>query len=184
MTAGDDAFRPDFNIDLVHRRQIEAVAREHGLSAFEDSDFDAIADAWHTLRCWPDVPHGLARMRGRFITVSLTILSTRLVIDACRRAGIVWDAVISCEMIGAYKPRPESYRKAAQWLQVPPSKCLMVAAHGFDLAGAARAGFRTALVKRPDEWGVGRERPGEAADPEPDYAAASFEDLADQLGCP
>jgi 2-haloacid dehalogenase len=184
MTAGDDAFRPDFNIDDVHRRQIEAVAREHGLSAFEDVDFDAVRDAWHALRCWPDVPGGLARLRGRFTAASLSILSTRLIIDACKPAGIVWDAVISCEMIGAYKPRPEAYLRAAEWLQVSPSKCLMVAAHEFDLAAAARAGFMTALVRRPDEWGIGRERPAEATDFQRNYRAESFDDLADQLGCP
>jgi 2-haloacid dehalogenase len=184
MTEGDESFRPDFNIDVVHRRQIEAVARKHGLSTLEDADFDAIRDAWHALSCWPDVPGGLARLRGKFIAASLTILSTRLIIDSCKPAGIVWDAVISCEMIGAYKPRPEAYLRAAKWLQVPPPKCLMVAAHEFDLAAAARAGFKTAFVRRPDEWGVGRARPAEVTDLKPDYLAASFEDLADQLGCP
>ena len=184
MTAGDDGYRPDFNMDDVHRQQIEAVAREHGLASFEDADFDAIRDAWHALGCWPDVPSGLARLRGKFIAASLTILSTRLVIDTCKSAGIVLDAVISCEMIGAYKPRPEAYVRTAKWLQVPPSKCLMVAAHEFDLAAAARVGFRTALVRRPDEWGVGREPPAEATDFKPDYVGDSFEDLADQLGCP
>jgi 2-haloacid dehalogenase len=184
MTAGDDDYRPDFNIDDVHRRQIEAVAREHGLATFEDADFDAVRDAWHALGCWPDVPGGLARLRGKFIAVSLTILSTRLIIDSCKPAGIVWDAVISCEMIGAYKPRSAAYLRAAQWLQTPPPKCLMVAAHAFDIAAAARAGFKTALVRRPYEWGIGRERPAEATDFKPDYVADSFDDLADQLGCP
>jgi 2-haloacid dehalogenase len=66
----------------------------------------------------------------------------------------------------------------------------MVAAHEFDLAAAARVGFRTALVRRPDEWGVGREWPpswmrrAEASDFKPDYVVESFEDLADRLGCP
>jgi 2-haloacid dehalogenase len=183
MTAGDDAFRPDFNIDDVHRRQIEAVAREQGLSAFADADFDAVRDAWHALPCWPDVPGGVARLRGEFLAAALTILSTRLIIDSCKPAGIVWDAVISCEMIGAYKPRTATYLRAAQWLQVLPSKCLMVAAHEFDLAAAARAGFKTAFVRRPDEWGVGRQRPTDATDFKPDYVADGFEDLADQLGC-
>jgi 2-haloacid dehalogenase len=126
----------------------------------------------------------LARLRGKFIAASLTILSTRLIIDACKPAGIVWDAVISCEMIGAYKPRPEAYLRAAEWLQVPPSRCLMVAAHEFDLAAAARAGFKTAFVKRPSEWGLALERRAEATDFKPDYAVESFGDLADELGCP
>jgi 2-haloacid dehalogenase len=87
-------------------------------------------------------------------------------------------------MIGAYKPRSAAYLRAARWLQVPPSRCLMVAAHAFDLSAAARAGFKTAFVKRPDEWGVGQERPAETIDFNPDYVAESFADLADQLGCP
>ena len=31
-----------------------------------------------------------------------------------RRNGLAWDAVISCEMIGVYKPHPEAYATAAR----------------------------------------------------------------------
>jgi 2-haloacid dehalogenase len=34
---------------------------------------------------------------------------------AARRSGLDWDAVISCEMIGACKPQPQAYRQAARW---------------------------------------------------------------------
>ena len=183
MTGGAEDFIPDFTIDDVHREQIELVAREYGLNSFTADDFDEVRDAWHALDCWPDVRDGLARLRKKYIVASLTILSTRLIIDTCKRAGISWDTVISCEAIGVYKPRARAYVTAAQWLQLDPSECLMVAAHGSDLAAAAEVGFKTAFIHRPDEWGPAGEPEFMKTDRSFDYSADSFEHLAYLLDC-
>lgn len=103
--------------------------------------------------------------------------------DTCKRADIIWDIVFSCESIGVYKPRPLAHRQAARWLQLSPSECLMVAAHGLDLAAAARAGYKTAFVRRPAEWGPLGEPELMKSDITFDYVADDFNDLADQLGC-
>ncbi|MFM7571301.1 MAG: HAD-IA family hydrolase [Betaproteobacteria bacterium] len=63
------------------------------------------------------------------------------------------DPIISCEMIGVYKPNPQAYQTAARWLGIEPESILMVACHNFDLNAAQDAGFKTAFVRRPDEWG-------------------------------
>ena len=57
----------------------------------------------------------------------------------------------------------------------------MVACHNFDLDAAKGCGFRTAFVKRPDEWGP--EGPPDR-DPNPihDIVADNFPDMARQLG--
>ncbi len=56
---------------------------------------------------------------------------------------------------------------------------MMVAAHSSDLAAAARLGFRTAHIARPDESGPGL---GESAPDVPvDIAAKDLGDLADRL---
>jgi 2-haloacid dehalogenase len=183
MTGGDVDYRPDFNIDDVHRQQIEEVLTANTITGFTPEDFEEVWHTWHELECWPDVPTGLARLRSKYIVASLTILSNRLVVDTCKRADIIWDTVISCESIGIYKPRPRAYTQAAQWLQLEPSECLMVAAHGLDLAAAARTGFRTAFVRRPKEWGPLGEPEFMKSDIEFDYVADDFHDLADQLGC-
>jgi 2-haloacid dehalogenase len=183
MTGGDEDYRPDFNIDDVHRQQIEEVLTANTIKGFTPEDFEEVRHTWHELQCWPDVPTGLARLRSKYIVASLTILSNRLIVDTCKRADIVWDTVISCESIGVYKPRPRAYTQAAQWLQLKPSECLMVAAHGLDLAAAARTGFRTAFVRRPKEWGPLGEPELMKSDIEFDYVADDFHDLADQLGC-
>jgi 2-haloacid dehalogenase len=184
MSAGAADFQPAFNIDHVHREQIEIVAREHGLATFTAADFDDIRDTWHSLACWPDVPAGLARLRAKYLVASLTILSFRLIMDTCKPAGIVWDAVFSCEAIGFYKLRPQAYQRAAQWLQVDPEECMMVAAHPSDLAAAARVGYRTAFVRRPTEWGHGAASVEAPDDFRPDITVDSFGELADELGAP
>jgi 2-haloacid dehalogenase len=46
------------------------------------------------------------RLRQRYVVASFTLLTTSLVVDVSKRNGIVWDAIISCEMIGIYKTRP------------------------------------------------------------------------------
>ena len=145
---------PAYNFDGAHRFSLDAVLADEGLEAFDEADRRAIAwDAPHSFQCWPDFPDVLPKLRARYLTVSFTILSYRLVIDTAKLNGLSWDAVLSCESFGVYKLLPEAYRKAAAFLQLEPGQCCMVACHPFDLDAARKVGFRTALVRRPDEWG-------------------------------
>jgi 2-haloacid dehalogenase len=168
--------------DDAHRDALDQVLADNGLGVFSEQERRTLWwDAIHGLKCWPDFPDSLARLRGKFMCVSFTLLSFRIVIDTARQNGISWDAVISCEAIGKYKVLPEAYKTCAKFLQLDPSECCMVACHNFDLNAAKACGFRTAFVRRPDEWGA--EGP---PDPEPhpqhDLVVASFPELAEMLG--
>lgn len=181
LNAGANGAPPDFNIDDVHRRQLDALIEANGLGAFTAEDREAIWQAWRELDCWPGFVEALARMRRKYVCASFTILSVALIVAVARRNGFAWDAVISCEMIGTYKVHPRSYATAAKWLGLKPSEIVMVACHNFDLDGARAAGFRTAFVRRPDEWG-----PAGPPDPTPnpacDVIVDDFAGLADALG--
>ena len=108
------------------------------------------------------------------------MLPTSLVVDVSRANGITWDAIISCQMIGVYKPHPQAYQTAARWLGIAPENILMVACHNFDLNAAQDAGFKTAFVRRPDEWG-----PAGPPDPQPnrtyDYVCDDFDGLTAEV---
>lgn len=174
------AVEADFTIDQIHRTVLDDILPAHGLAALSPEDRDAIAQQWHRLDAWPDFLPALARLRQRFVCVSFTILSLSLVIDVSRRNGVAWDAVIACEMLRIYKPRPEAYRRAASHLALRPDEILMVACHNFDLDAARGEGYRTAFVRRPDEWG-----PAGPPDPTPnpacDLVVDGFAQLADAL---
>ncbi|MEM7069719.1 MAG: HAD family hydrolase [Pseudomonadota bacterium] len=172
---------PAYNFDGAHRFTVEALCKEHELP-FTDEDIHAISyEASHNFICWPDFPSVLPELRKHYMVCSFTILSYRIIMDTARKNGLSWDAVFSCEGIGKYKILPESYETVARMLQLDVSECMMVACHNFDLDAAKAVGFKTAFVRRPDEWG-----PPGPPDPEPnpqhDIIVDTFPQLADALG--
>ena len=168
--------RPAFHMDDVHRSTLDETLARFGLQALSAAQRDELWRAWHELDAWPDFPAALAALREAVPVVSLTMLPTALVVDVSRRNGFVWDAIISCQMIGIYKPHAEAYLTAAKWLALEPQQVLMVACHNFDLNAAHQAGMRTAFVRRPDEWG-----PEGPPDPKPNMAYDFIEDGFDGL---
>lgn len=171
---------PAFNIDDVHRDVLDEIVERNELGCFSAEDRRLIVRRWHELDAWPDFAPALDRLRQRYLVVSFTILSLSIIVDTSRRNRLAWDAVLSCEMLGAYKPLPEAYCRAARLLQSRPQEILMVACHNFDLMAAHQEGYRRAFVRRPDEW-------GEAGPPDPDPNPAidivvpGFAALADRL---
>ena len=173
---------PAHTFDDGHRLALDEVLVDIGLHGATPAERRAVWwDAVHALECWPDFPAVLPRLRERYICASFTLLSVRIVTDTARRNGLVWDAVLSCEMIGKYKILPEAYRTAARWLQLEPEACCMVACHNFDLNAAKAQGFRTAFVRRPDEWGAAGP-PDPEPDPGHDIVVDDFPGLARALG--
>lgn len=169
------------NIDAIHAHVLDGVLAELGITGLTAADKAALVRSWHALPPWPDAPRGIARLRERYVVAGLTILSVSMIVDVSRRAPFTWDAVMSCEMIGHYKPLPIVYETGAAWLGRQPPECLMVAAHNIDLRAAREVGFRTAYVHRPEEWGP-EPHPDPTPDADFDVIADDLEDLAGKLG--
>lgn len=171
---------PSFHMDDVHWSALEETIAAFRLALPSAKALDQLWRGWHRLRAWPDLPAALEKLRRHRPVVSFTMLPTALVMDVSRSNGISWDAIISCQMIGVYKPNPQAYQTAALWLGMAPEHILMVACHNFDLNAAQDAGFKTAFVRRPDEWG-----PAGPPDPFPnrtyDHVCDGFDDLAEAV---
>lgn len=168
--------RPAFHMDDVHLRALDETVAHFGLPALDEAARQRLWRGWHRLRAWPDFPAALARLRERTPVVSFTMLPVPLVIDVSRSNGLVWDTIVSCQMIGVYKPHREAYDTALAWLGLRADEALMVACHNFDLNAAQDAGMRTAFVRRPLEWG-----PGGPPDPHPNRAYDRVVDTFDEL---
>ena len=175
------SLNPAFNIDDVHREVLDELLRERALDEISAQEREEVWHRWHRLDCWPDFSEGFNRLKTRYVCLSFTILSLSLIIDISRRNGIGWDAVISCEMLRVYKPRPEAYRETARLLQAEPAEILMVACHNFDLDAAGSVGFRTAFIRRPAEWGPAGP-PDPVPNPATDIIVDDFPSLAHRLG--
>lgn len=173
---------PWTNIDGLHRRILDGLLAEHGITLDEAARAD-LNRIWHRLHPWPDSVGGLQRLKRRYTLTTLSNGNLSLLVAMAKFGGLPWDAVLTAEFFHHYKPDPEVYLGAARLLDLAPAQVMLVAAHPSDLRAAAACGLRTAYVARPLERGPGgameRWQPGEF-----DLAVDSFEALADILGLP
>jgi 2-haloacid dehalogenase len=172
---------PWTKIDDLHRMILDELVVEFGLTGMTEDELDHFNRAWHRLSPWPDTVAGLNRLKTRYIIATLSNGNVSLLTNMAKNAGLPWDAVLSAELAGHYKPDPEAYLKAADLLGLRPEQVMLVAAHPGDLRAAARTGMHTAYVIRPLERGPGRPV-DRNPDGEFDYTAEDFLDLARKLG--
>jgi len=170
---------PWTNIDGLHRRILDRLLAERGITLPED-DAAQLNRVWHRLNPWPDSVPGLQRLKAKYTLATLSNGNLSLLVAMARHGGLPWDAVLSAELFQHYKPDPEVYLGAARLLDVEPGELMMVAAHPSDLRAAAVCGLRTAYVRRPLECGP--DGPMEPSAPgEFDIRCDSFMELAEAL---
>ncbi|MDH3690700.1 MAG: haloacid dehalogenase type II [Gammaproteobacteria bacterium] len=169
-------------LDDLHRMSLEQLLEGFNISGLNEAEIDDFNRAWHRLDPWPDSVAGLERLKRKYILVTLSNGNVALLVNMAKRAGLPWDAILGAEVSRHYKPQPESYLSTAEYLDLKPNQCLMVAAHNDDLIAASSHGFRTAFVARPTEYGpdqVDNLKPARSFD----VVARDLLDLADQLQC-
>ena len=128
----------------------------------------------------PDVAPGLRSMRDsghRLVTLSNgSSAVARTLLEGHGLADLV-EHTLTVEDVGAWKPAAAAYHHAATVCGVPPGDLCLVAAHPWDVDGAAAAGLSSAYINRSGlPWPPHFTRP--------DHEVADFEELATVLGGP
>ena len=172
---------PWTKIDDLHRMILDDLVEEYNLTGMSEAELVHFNEAWHRLSPWPDTVSGLNKLKSKYVITTLSNGNVSLLTHMAKNGGLPWDAILSAELSGHYKPDPEAYLKAADLLSLKPEQVMMVATHPSDLRAAARTGMKTAYVIRPLERGPGRPV-NRNPDGEFDYTAEDFNDLARQLG--
>ncbi|KAH7923364.1 haloacid dehalogenase [Leucogyrophana mollusca] len=144
------------SIDVMHKELLEEMLDSPRWSrlapVWNEKDRQDLTMIWHNLDAYPgDTLEGLAKLKENAIIVTLSNGNFRLLLDMAKNAKLPWDAILSAEMFDTYKPDPKAYLSAAHHLSLEPHKIAMVAAHKYDLQGAAKVGFKTIYVPRPAE---------------------------------
>ena len=128
----------------------------------------------------PDVPDGVRALRAadlRLVTLSNGAAS---VADGLlTRAGLrqEFEALLSVDDAGAWKPARAAYEHAVRAAGVPAGQLLLVAVHPWDLDGAARAGLQTAWISRDGSAYPAHLTP-------PTHIVRALPDLAERLTTP
>lgn len=159
---------------------LDVVLSAFGIPTISASDRVILLDSWRNMPIWPGAREALTDLRNRFFIAPHTIIGLAEISFSSKRAGVGWDAIISCDSLGVTKTNPDSYAAGLRVLGVPARHVCYVAAHPVDLRAAREHGMRTAyVVARLHDYGDDYVDTGFAD--EFDIVAADFTDLAHQL---
>lgn len=166
---GEEEWAPD---GVLRRQLLGDLLTAEGV---ELPAFDHLATVARRLTPWPGAADEVAALAALTTVTGLTNASIDQVAEISARGGLRWHAVLSTALVRTYKPAPAVYRLAIDLLDLDPRRALFVAAHPWDLRGAAKEGFRTAYLPRPHA-------DGPTADDHFDIHLDSLTQLAELLG--
>lgn len=157
----------------IGRRALSYTLTRAGVP-FTDDDVRDLVAAIERLPPFADVATALDRLRGRFRLAILSNGDSDMLHAASAHHGIPFDAIVSVDQAGSFKPHRVTYEKTAELLATPVSEICHVASHPFDCIGAKASGMRTAYVNR-------RGLPFGFSPHQPDVEVRDFPGLADAL---
>ncbi len=103
------------------------------------------------LNTYPEVPAMLRALKDRGMKLAILSNGTPSMLAAVvRNSGLddVFDAVLSVEEVGVYKPHPSVYALAAQRLGSAPARICFLSSNGWDAFSAKAFGFRVLWCNR------------------------------------
>jgi 2-haloacid dehalogenase len=155
---------------------LDSVARRRD-RPIGPADRDRLRRAMAGLPPHPDVPAALGALREQgYRMAALTNNPLAVVRAQLGDAGLtpLFDEVLSADEVRRLKPACEPYQHAADRLGVGIGELMLVAAHGWDCAGAQAAGAGAALVARGGATPI-------PAGPPPDLVVPGMAELVTEL---
>jgi putative hydrolase of the HAD superfamily len=168
----------------VIARSITATGAAHGIAVPERlaAEIGASVPGW---RAFPDSAEALARLKRRCRLIILSNVDRRSFAGSNERLGVEFDAVLTAEDIGSYKPNPRNFDALlarTEAMGIAPDRLLHVAQSLFhDHVPAKAAGLATVWIdRRAGKDGSGA-TPVPANAPEPDWRFTSMAAFADAV---
>jgi 2-haloalkanoic acid dehalogenase type II len=125
---------------VPYEQLVREAATQIGLS---ESAANALEADWLNLTPWPGALDALRTLAPHCKLAVVTNCSTRLGSQAAALLAVRWDAIVTAEEAGVYKPAPRPYRLALDKLGVEPRRAAFVAGSSYDMFGTAAVGLRT-----------------------------------------
>jgi 2-haloacid dehalogenase len=110
-----------------------------------------LMDLYLSIAAYPEVPAMLAELKSRGIKLAiLSNGSPRMLAAAVANSGIAeyFDAVLSVEEVGVFKPHPSVYGMAPQRLDLNKEQICFLSSNGWDAFAAKAFGFRVLWCNR------------------------------------
>ena len=168
LTGGSTPFNEMMEAAMRRRLRLAGSDEERAVAALE---------LISTMPAYLEAPGALESLRARGLKLGVLAQTSAESADAVLRFAGLRDRlelVLSAQDSGTFKPDPRPYRMALEKTGVTGGEVCFVSTHWWDVAGAKRAGLRTAWVAR-------RERSLLDTVPAPDYTGRDLAEVAEAI---
>ncbi|HSI69365.1 MAG TPA: haloacid dehalogenase type II [Gillisia sp.] len=120
-----------------------------------DKKVEGILGQMTRLNPHPEVKEALQNLKtAGYKMVVLTNGGSKTVKKQLEHAGIsqFFDEMYSVEAVKKFKPHPQTYAFVLEQENLEAGNAMLIAAHGWDIMGAGRAGLKTAFITRPGKF--------------------------------
>jgi 2-haloacid dehalogenase len=110
-----------------------------------------LMDLYLHLGCYPEVPETVRRLQATGTRMAILSNGTPAMLAAVvRHNGLedMFEAVLSVEEVGVFKPHPSVYRLASDRLQIAPSSICFLSSNAWDAYSAKASGLRVLWCNR------------------------------------
>ena len=144
-----------------------------------DSELGCLADSLPQWPVFSEVSAALEALKSRYKLAVISNVDDDLFAGTSEALGVRFDAVVTSQQVGSYKPDIRNFNVAASRMSVAAEAWLHVAESLFhDIAPANRLGIASVWVNRAERGGATR-----ATKAEPDLVVPDLAELA-RMACP
>jgi putative hydrolase of the HAD superfamily len=175
---------PTMRYPEIIARSVIAAGATHGIDVPERlaTEIGASVPAWPA---FPDSREALRRLKQRYRLIILSNVDRQSFAGSNRRLGVDFDAVLTAEDIGSYKPDPRNFAALlakVDEMGIAQSRLLHVAQSLFhDHVPARAAGLATVWIDRRADKEDSGATPVPPDAPEPNWRFTSMADFADAV---
>jgi 2-haloalkanoic acid dehalogenase type II len=176
--------QPAMRYPEIIARSITATGAAHGIEVPETlaAEIGASVPQWPA---FPDSAEALRRLKQRYKLIILSNVDRQSFAGSHERLGMEFDAVLTAEDVGSYKPNPRNFEALlakADEMGIAKDRLLHVAQSLFhDHVPAKVAGLATVWIDRRAGKEGGGATPIPADAPEPDWRFTSMAQFADAV---
>lgn len=143
LTFGCGAYQP-------YEELVRTAAKDVGLPETTPTH---LIDNWDRLQPWPEVKQTLEKLKGKGYALGVvsncSIELGRRALQRCETAeSSMFNAFVTAEEVGFYKPHPDTYQAILSALGVKPDEAIFVAGSSGDVVGAAAVGMQVVWHNR------------------------------------
>ncbi len=137
--------------DYIGAATLQMVANNNDIKLTEEEARHVVSGALGNLPAHPEVKDALTLLKDNgYKLVAFTNSSNQGLEKQLENAGLItyFHDRLSVEATGKFKPFRDTYDWGAKKMGIKPNEAMLIAAHGWDVAGALWAGWRATFIAR------------------------------------